>query len=439
MPRETMIPGNWKIIISLGVLGFLAWAAIVWLSLASWSHDMGIAELVDLGQGAVPRYFSTVALLLIAQLNLLIYWHRSCSRKDFLGRYRIWGWAGLFWCVVCLANATQLHIPVLDYLNSHVQINCWRGHNLFWFLPLSIGMLSLYRLVGRDISGSKPSTIAWNIAFGLSLLVGSLHFGADLLLPSEARIGVTVAVTMLWQCTLAFFCLIHARYVTHVTNEVSGKRQSLRSRVSRRMTQRITLLGERILQAGQPLRKISWKRVRAEKVAVEKVSKKKPKADKPAAVEKNVEKPVETQAVAKPVDKRASAKSTAKPAEESNSTPKISWGQRLQQSILSRWKRRVDPAQPAEAVVAPPHVPVAKPKPERNAVVTKTIEPAATPVQPQSKPAPAPVPSSKPAQSQSSWQQEEDDDDYDSGDNDSGMSSRERKRLKKLQRQQNRS
>jgi len=247
LPRDTMIPGSWKIITLLGGLGFACWCGVIWLSHSLIAEQMGLSQLVSLSSGSIPRYFSTVALLLTAQLSLLIYWHRSRSRKDFLGRYRVWGWAGLFWCLLCLANATQVHIPLLNYLNSQYTVNCWRGPELFWFVPLAVCMLALYRLIGRDVNPSRASAVAWNIAFCIGLVVAGFSLGLDLLLPRAWRSEITAGTAMLWQYSLALFCLIHARYVTHVTNEAGGKRLSLRSRLSRRLTSQLTCVGERVL------------------------------------------------------------------------------------------------------------------------------------------------------------------------------------------------
>lgn len=463
LPRETMIPGSWKVISALGGLGLLAWGAVIWLSMSQWSIRMGLADLVSLSGGAIPRYFSTVALLLTAQLSLLIYWHRSRSRKDFLGRYRIWGWAGLFWCVLCLANATQFHHPLLEYLESHVSINCWRGANLFWFIPLAIGMLTLYRLIGRDVNPSRPSTIAWNLSFCLGLLVAGLYFGLELLFPDSLRAPMRVGTTLLWQDTLAFFCLIHARYVTHVTNEAGARRPTLRSQMTRSLTPHLAQLGEGILDLGSPLRCLSWKRkFRGSEPSSAPQKQKKMKAvSAPAIVEaprqsaaargaagqlvseKRVaeqgtdkQSGMESSLVGKIDRRKTSARSEASQGTEKkvDSAGSLSWGHRLQQSLLGRWKRRIDPASASEDIVSPPHTPTKNARPERLQPASK---PASLPTQP-SVPPPVAAQSAPPPRQVSRAQQQDDDDDAGSSGNLGGMSNRERKRLKKLQRQQER-
>jgi len=348
-----MIPGRWSVIVALGLLGLGVWGGILWLSLSPMADQMGIRPLVSLTNGALPRYFGTVALLLTAQLNLLIYWHRSRSRKDFLGRYRVWGWAGLFWCVLCLAQATQCHRPILDSLASYYVIQCWRGEHLFWFVPLATCLLAFYRLVGRDVNPSRASSFAWNVTFCIGLLVAGLYFGLDLLLPVAWRMPTTVALTMLWQFAMAFFCLVHARYVTHVSNEAGGKRISLRSRISRWLTARFTRFGDSILtirfrRTFQPRKKSQT----SEQVA----STSRQKSKKPASRIADKTSPTDLQKKPVSFDSHPETPPAATAAQTTSETKDVSpesgkqqgaaWGARLRQRLTARWMRSSSEAEP---------------------------------------------------------------------------------------------
>jgi len=347
LPRETMIPSNWYVIAALGLLGFALWGTVIWLSQSTLADEYGIRPLVALDQGHIPRYFSTVALLLTAQLSLLIYWHRSRSRKDFLGRYRVWGWAGLFWCLVCLANATQFHVPLLAYLESRYAVNCWRGEHLFWFVPLATGLLALYRLIGRDVNPSRVSSYAWNLAFAIGMIVAGLHFGLELLLPSRCRRPTTVAVIMLWQYSLALFCLIHARYVTHVTNEAGGKRQTIRSRLSRKISSQTLQLGEGILSILWRPRKSSRK---ADKIhpATAKIRTRKAKSEVKGQIEPADNAPANSsrKSVEAPVAPAVKKKSSRENNGDIEATPARSWSSRIGATLTSRWRQ---PSQPSPA------------------------------------------------------------------------------------------
>ena len=253
LPGRSIVPGSWKVILFLGAVGFLLWAFVIWFSQSALAQDLGLGEIASLNGGALPRFFSTISLLVTSQLTLLIYWHRSRSRLDFLGRYRVWGWIGLFWCVICLANALEWHLPLLHWVDERFQIRCWRGPELTWMVPLSIGVLTVYRMAAREVNPSLPSSIAWNIAFVLSVVVGGMYLGLELFLPVEWQAPWRASVTMLWHLSLAIFSLIHARYVTYVTNEFGPKRLTMRSRAGRRIKSLLQQFGETLIGLAGPL------------------------------------------------------------------------------------------------------------------------------------------------------------------------------------------
>jgi len=420
LPARTIVPGSWIVVGAIISFAVICWATVLWLSQSAIADQLGIGEMVSLEKGVIPRFFSTIALLATAQLHLLIYWHRSKSRKDFLGRYRIWGWAGFFWCAVCFANTTQAHIPLLESISSRFAINCWRGEELIWFIPLSVGVLSLYWLVGRDVNPSRLSSAVWNTTFFIGIGVGLLYLGLDLLFPIEWRTDIRAGAAMLWQLALASFCLIHARYVTHVTNEAGPKRQTTRSKIGRKMTARCRQVGESVLSVKLPVRKCPAAVKNAPAKQPEKNTK---KADAPSTkvslteklsigskglsakklfsslrtaivggmlsglrrqkqadgavdktpVEKKVKlekKPVE-KTVDKTVEKPTRREQPAAEAggEETGKT-RVGLGTRLRagsaafsrvrESVLGRMSRRIDPPQPVEQIASQTHLEVKK-------------------------------------------------------------------------------
>ncbi|WP_437186267.1 hypothetical protein SH668x_003414 [Planctomicrobium sp. SH668] len=245
-PR-TLIPSSWKAIAAIGLVGFFMLFIVIWLGATSAGARYGIAEIASLTNGALPRYFSTALLLVCTQLSLLIYWHRSRSRKDFLGRYRIWGWASLFWGIACLATATQFHEELISKARTIIPFNGWRGDHLYWFLPLAIGFLTINRHIGREVRPSHPSVVSWRISTVLGVMLAGLFFGFDLLVPSSWRVSFIACVTLIWQFSIALTYLIHSRYVTHVTNEASGKFPSLYVRFCRATKPYMQRFGEQIL------------------------------------------------------------------------------------------------------------------------------------------------------------------------------------------------
>lgn len=383
LPGRSIVPSNWKVILALGFCGVVVWAFVVWLSQSAFARDLGLGEIASLNGGALPRYFSTISLLVTSQLTLLIYWHRSRSRMDFRGRYRVWGWIGLFWCLICLAHALQWHHPVLNWVEDHFQIRCWRGPELIWLVPLSIGVLTVHRLAAREANPFLPSSIAWTCAFVLSLIVGGMHLGLELFLPPDWQAPWRASITMLWHLSLAIFSLIHAYYVTHVTNEFGFKRLTIRSRTGRWIKARLQKLGEAIIGIVGPLvlrlprprgtsfrglsgrmvtqmRKLRLKRekVRKERPAKVKEAPKKPEATPAPAPQKVAgQSPEKT---AKPVVKEETKKASQESADE-NAVPRVSWRTRVSSSLAGWRKRRGEAAEsssekPAKKQKEPPVV-----------------------------------------------------------------------------------
>ncbi|SFJ37247.1 hypothetical protein [Planctomicrobium piriforme] len=258
--RASLVPRTWWLIGGLAALNLIVCAALLWLGISGWAEQRGLQELLDLNHGPALRYYSLVQLLIASQLSFLIYWHRSQSRKDFMGRYRVWGWAGVFWGVVCLARATGTQLDMVQALLARVQLDAWRPETVSWLLPLSVGYVALYRLLRRELRLSRPSLMTWEFTFGLGLIGASLVLGLDSLLPISVRSPLVIGIGMLWQAGVVATCLFQVRYVVHVTNEAAPRLPSRGTQLSRWLHHRFTLLGERVLTL-PALRAIRWQRL----------------------------------------------------------------------------------------------------------------------------------------------------------------------------------
>lgn len=389
---DSMIPRSWLVLIACGFAGLLVWSGILWLGLADWPARQGLGDLVSL-QGPLPRFFSTLALLATAQLSFLILWHRSRSRKDFMGRYRIWGWAGAFWGITCISVATDIHLPAARLACRLWPVNCWHPETMYWLAPLATGVLSLYRLLGREMRHSRASSVAWNVAFGLGVLAGAMQFGLGNGLPARWRIATAVGLTMLWHFSLALTFLLHARFVTHVTNEAAPKVPSLSYRVGLALFRLLSLLGSRLLRIRLP--RVSWKTPRWRWGA------------RPAtatALLRNEQPGKKQTPSAKPVDVPAVPISREEPVPPQRSR------------VLGQQVRIDPPASPSE--IKPPHAAMGSKQPAGKSGGAQTA-----PLRPPAEP------------------DDDDQDEFTPGSPITGssvLSKSERKRLKKLQRQQSR-
>ncbi len=216
LPRRTWV-------LSLLVLcGLLAWATVVgvgtWLDL---QQSDPWREIFGLQSGRLLRFYTTIALLTCAQLSYLILWRRSKSRKDFAGRYRVWFWVGAVCSLFCVASATRFHEVCATRLTSGMSLVWTEVATVCWLVPATTLLLSAMHLMRRDMLYRSASTAWTQVSRGLAVLSGvSLLFGSWLW-PVEWVTPINAALGALWPTVFASTLLIHARYVTYVTNEAS--------------------------------------------------------------------------------------------------------------------------------------------------------------------------------------------------------------------------
>lgn len=164
---------RWKLWSLAGLLltGLIAVAAMVYQTPA-FRPEL-VPALDPLFRGEEPKlvvYLETMFWTLSGQLALLVGWHRSRSRLDFRGRYRVWPWAAAVMFFAGLCAATNLHIglgAVIDELGVYEQYRPQIG----WMLPAICVMLPLWMLMDRDVRRSLASLILLRIAL-LTFLSG---------------------------------------------------------------------------------------------------------------------------------------------------------------------------------------------------------------------------------------------------------------------------
>ncbi|WP_437201679.1 hypothetical protein [Planctomicrobium sp. SH664] len=336
---ESVIPrAGWKLAVAI-VLCLSAWGGIVWAGVSNLFREQGLQHLSSLRDGKFIHYFSTVALIVSAELCFLILWYRARSRKDFMGRYRIWGWAGLFWGVVSFAQATEIHVPLAQMAFARWPVQCYRPETLYWLVPFATCFLAMHRVLATEMRQSSLSETCWNLMLLLGVGFLSLQLGAENSLPIEFREPVIAGVTTLFHLSITVALLVHARYVVHVSNEVGPRKSSLPIRLYRRLKN--VLFGKKRVDESAA-------------AAPAKTSRKAKAADvKTDTAEEASETPP---AKAKPVPARAVAEEDAT-AVEAETTARSEKKRVLGQSV------RVDP--PQAKTPAPHASPVEKPKAEK--------------------------------------------------------------------------
>jgi hypothetical protein len=165
---------RWKLWTLTGLL-LAGMAAVLVVMHHAPSFRPELAPALDpLFRGDQPKlvsYLETILWTLSGQLALLIGWHRSQSRLDFRGRYRIWPWAAAVMFGSGLCAATNLHVGVSAVIEELGFVEPFR-HYIGWRIPALCLMLPLWMLMDRDVRRSRAAVVMLRIAF-LTLLLGA--------------------------------------------------------------------------------------------------------------------------------------------------------------------------------------------------------------------------------------------------------------------------
>ena len=229
---RSIIPRDaWKIWAMISVAG-TAWLAVMVVGVYADASHAAWEGLLGLEAGHTSRWFGATSLLAAAQLSFLILWHRSLSRKDFFGRFRLWYWTGLVWLAFCAAEATTLHLVAARWMESYYRLKVWNGVTVCWMLvaaPIAIGVM---RLLRREMHLCRTSSFLLRCSAGAAAVSAVATLTGPLLPQTALTTLISAGATTLWQLLLACSTLMHTRFVIHVTNEVAPKMR-VRNRPSR--------------------------------------------------------------------------------------------------------------------------------------------------------------------------------------------------------------
>lgn len=212
-------PEPWKTwtVIALAALlqQFMVWGGAV----IDRSYP-AVSEIFGLAAGHGTRYFTVLMLLCVTQLSFIILWYRTHSRKDFHGRYRVWIWSSGVWPLFLIASIRDAHLTLSQRIGTAIpSLGAAFGERL-WVVPAVILFWSTVRVISRDMCRCRGSR--WLVRISAVLAAASLVVD-QVSHPVIDRIGLagTSLLQTSWPMFLAAALLHHARFVIHVTNEVS--------------------------------------------------------------------------------------------------------------------------------------------------------------------------------------------------------------------------
>lgn len=179
----------------------------------------GIAATVDAITTWTVRYLPFIYCIAVSHIAWLIYYHRSRSRLDFSGRYRLWIWMATLWTVITACALCGWHERFGNWLAGKTTFREWNGPLWCWLIPAAAAMLSNTRLITEEFTRCR---FAWRMHLS-SLLCAALA-GGCLLLQGTSIDGPWMQPTLtmsviLWPTLELGAFLLFARHVVHVSNE----------------------------------------------------------------------------------------------------------------------------------------------------------------------------------------------------------------------------
>jgi hypothetical protein len=388
-----------------------AWVNVLWclFAMAVWGGLLALGHRIDrlypalsaafgLQEGLLLRAVRAGSLLISAQLSFVVLWHRSRSRKDFGGRYKVWFWVVPACLLFALCAATDAHWHAGRAVQARWPLDVRDMAALVWIIPAAIVLLALTRLLQIEMRGSRISVgCLWLSTFSAAVVAALVLAGHLLSSPESVRLTSAVAVN-LWAFALGLSLWHYTRRVLHVSAEAADVRSQ-------------AAVSGQVSGVRAALRR--WWTARAQARAERRAARAAERAKKEAA----------TCALKSPVE-APSAPARAKPAADVKARPAAE-------------------ARPSTPVAAPAAAPR---QDERRVIPSVNLTPKPAPVAP-TKPAATPIAPERPAtvtmriddarSSDPDGQLDDEDEDQDVGPT-SGLSKKERRRLRKLQRQQQR-
>jgi hypothetical protein len=166
----------------------------------------------------------------------LILYHRSRSRLDFSGLYRLWIWLALFWSAMSACSIGGWHDQFGEWLAGQVSLRGWNGPLWCWLIPAAAALLACTSLLRYELSACST---AWRLH--VASLPLAFFAAGSLLLRGTSLDGAWLApatslTTMLWPTLELGALLLFARHVVYVTNEptrIPRKRRVRRRTLSR--------------------------------------------------------------------------------------------------------------------------------------------------------------------------------------------------------------
>jgi hypothetical protein len=229
-PITQIIPiERWKYAVAgvavLTLSGGLAVAG--WLATnLSGAAGPAIARILAPVNGPATKWFSSLLLVLSAQLAVLIWWARSQSLKDFEGRYWLWTRAAAIWLAFSGCIALDVGQAAVDVLR-HFRPNLSLGYSaLAWLIPACTIGFSIARGLYREMSGCRASRVLFGTAMACYVVAAGCDLGAASALETQIQALLVQVGLLTGHASLFFSMWVHARHVVHCSPDPAQSKKS---------------------------------------------------------------------------------------------------------------------------------------------------------------------------------------------------------------------
>ncbi len=153
---------------------FVAGVAIValleagyWMAITRPIGDVPLPTALDLAaHNSLRGYASSLVMCGAAAVSILIYAVRRHRTDDYRGRYRVWAWAAMLWCVASIDAVADLR-SLVRVLCVALTGHSGPGEGIVWWLGPWLFVLFFVALrTALDVLPSWPALISLLLAIG---------------------------------------------------------------------------------------------------------------------------------------------------------------------------------------------------------------------------------------------------------------------------------
>ncbi len=209
-----------------------------WLAITRPVANVPLPAALDLAaRGSLAGYTSALVLLGAAALSILIYAVRRHRLDDYRGRYRVWAWAAMLWCLASIdavADLRSLVCVLCVELTGHTGPG---GGVAWWLAPWLLALFFVALRTALDMRPSRLALASFLLALGCwtaAIVLDGNRFSLDDMQAAMVARGLSLGGDWL----LFWSCMAFGRYVMLEAHGELPRRTPRPKKESRKTAQR---------------------------------------------------------------------------------------------------------------------------------------------------------------------------------------------------------